>query len=155
MARREGDADAFTRALSALRRRERTVSELHDWLAARGFEAIDIEVAISRLIELGELDDERFAMRFAADKRELSGWGPQRIRETLIARGVDPSLVTEALASDPPEVQLERAISLLRDRGGPPGDDSERARALSFLARRGYELELAYEALRRHGREAA
>jgi regulatory protein len=151
----EREADAFTRGLGALRRRERTVSELHAWLAERGFEAIQIEVALGRLTELGELDDERFAQRFAEDKRELSGWGPDRIRETLIARGVEQDLVDQALAADAPDQQVERAVSLLRTRGAPLDDDSERAKALSFLARRGYQLELAYEAVRRHGREAA
>jgi len=149
------EADAFTRGLGALRRRERTVSELHDWLAERGFEPIEAEVAVTRLIELGELDDERFAQRFAEDKRELSGWGSGRIRETLLARGVAPELVERALAGDAPDQQVERAVSLLRTRGAALADDSERAKALSFLARRGYELELAYEAVRRHGREVA
>jgi regulatory protein len=150
----EREADAFTRGLGALRRRERTVSELHDWLAERGFEAIEIEVAIERLAELGELDDERFALRFAEDKRELSGWGPDRIRKALLGRGVDAQLVDQALAPDAPDRQVERALTLLRMRGDPLTDERERAKALSFLARRGYELELAYEAVRRHGREA-
>jgi regulatory protein len=148
------EADAFTRGLGALRRRERTVSELHEWLAERGFEAIEIEVAIERLIELGELDDERFARRFAEDKRELSGWGPERIREVLLGRGVEPELVEAALAVDVPDQQIERALTLLRMRGDPLSDERQRAKALSFLARRGYELELAYEAVRRHGRDA-
>jgi regulatory protein len=148
------EADAFARGLAALRRRERTVSELHEWLAERGFETIEIEVAIDRLVELGELDDERFAQRFAEDKRELSGWGPERIREVLTGRGVDGELIEMALAADVPDRQIERALALLRTRGDPLADDSGRARALSFLARRGYPLERAYEAVRRHRREA-
>ena len=44
---------------------------------------------MERLLEAGALDDERFARRFAEDKRELRGWGPDRIAEALRARGVD------------------------------------------------------------------
>ena len=48
-----------------------------------GFEPAEIEAAVGLLVETGGLDDERFARRFAEDKRELRGWGPERIREAL------------------------------------------------------------------------
>jgi hypothetical protein len=44
--------------------------------------------------------------------------------------------------------QLERAIALLRGRGIACASDRERDRALGLLVRRGYPLELAYEAVR-------
>ena len=50
----------------------------------------EIEAAVARLTEIGELDDERFARRYAEDKRELRGWGAERIREALASRGVAP-----------------------------------------------------------------
>ena len=57
------------------------------WLERRGYGAEEIEAAIDRLTEVGELDDERFARRYAEDKRELRGWGAERIREALLSRG--------------------------------------------------------------------
>ena len=39
----------------------------------------------------GALDDERFARRFAEDKRELRGWGPEQYRATLASAGSRPS----------------------------------------------------------------
>jgi regulatory protein len=40
-------------------------------------------------------------------------------------------------------------VAILRRRlGTPPDDDRDRERALGLLVRRGYELELAYEAVR-------
>ena len=84
------DADAFEAALAALRRRERATAELRAWLATRGHGPEEIEAAIGRLTEVGELDDERFACRYAEDKRELRGWGAERIREALASRGVAP-----------------------------------------------------------------
>jgi regulatory protein len=148
-------ADAFDRALEALSYRERTTGELVEWLAARGYAEGDIERAIDRLIETGSVDDERFAQRFAEDKRELRGWGPDRIREALAGRGLDRSLIEAAVGGDGHATQLDRAIDLLERRGDPPVDDRSRARALAFLARRGYEAELAYEAVRGAERRAA
>ncbi len=147
--------DGFERALEALAHKERTSAELAAWLAERGFGADVVESAVERLIEAGALDDERFAARFAADKRELRGWGPARIREALAARGLDRASVDAALAGDDSADQLERAIELLARRGEPPDDPGARTRALAYLARRGYDSELAYEAVRGFERRAA
>lgn len=152
---RDPAKEAFERGLAAIRRRERGTAELAAWLADRGFAQADIGSAIARLTEVGELDDRRFATRFAEDKRDLRGWGPERIREALSARGIAGELIDAALGADGYAEQLARAEGLLSRRGAPPASDAERARALAFLTRRGYDLELSYEAIRRVGREAA
>jgi regulatory protein len=144
--------DAFERALEALGHRERTTAELGEWLAARGFEPAEVAVAIERLVEAGALDDDRFAVRFAEDKRDLRGWGPQRIRGALAARGLDSATIDAALEGDEPAGQLQRALELLERRSEAPVDEASRGRALAYLARRGYESELAYEAVRAHER---
>jgi regulatory protein len=146
--------EAFERGLAALRRRERGTSELADWLAARDFAPEEVGSAIARLTEVGELDDHRFAHRFAEDKRDLAGWGPERIRDALASRGIAREHIDAALGPDGHAEQLARAEALLARRG-VPNTDAERARALAFLTRRGYDLELSYEAIRRAGREAA
>jgi regulatory protein len=147
--------EAFERALEALGRREHTSGELAGWLRDRGFDADAVEDAVGRLIEIGAIDDERFAIAFAADKRELRGWGPERIRGALAERGVEAGLIDAALAGDGRSTQLERAMELLRRRAAPPADERDRAKALSFLARRGYDTDLAYDAVRGYEREAA
>ena len=113
-----------------------------------------IETTIGRLTEVGELDDERFARRYAEDKCELSGWGAERIREALASRGIPPALVEVALEADSQDAQVARASDQLARRGRPLGGDADRARALGYLTRRGYEYEVAYEAIRRAARRA-
>ncbi len=146
---------AFEAAVEALGRKERTQAELEAWLAERDFPADEIAEAIERLIVAGELDDERFARRYAEDKRELRGWGPERIREALAARGLDGELIEAALGQDDREAQLARAVEHLTERGERLDDDAARNRALGRLTRRGYDYELAYEAIRAYGRRAA
>ena len=145
---------ALNAAVGALHRRERTVAELREWLLGRELRADLVDDVLTALVEVGELDDERFASAFAADKRELSGWGSERIEAALTDRGLDPRLA-ETAASEPRESGLERAAELLRRRGDPLHDEASRTRALSFLTRRGYGYELAYDAIRLAGREAA
>jgi regulatory protein len=149
--------DALAAAVGALRRRERTVAEMHAWLLERSIPGDIVDDVVSDLIEVGELDDDRFAHAFAADKRELSGWGSARIEAALVDRGLERSLA-EAASREDREEQLERAAGLVLARHGVPEDEGSRARALSFLTRRGYEYELAYDAIRRaedEGRQVA
>lgn len=106
------------------------------------------------LLESGLLDDARFAERFTADKRELAGWGPQRIEKDLVRRGVARDLIEPALAERTREDELAAAQRLLEQRfRAPLPDDSARSRAWELLVRRGYEPELAYDAVRAHGGE--
>jgi regulatory protein len=149
---RPGPREAFALAVGAISRKERTVAELREWLAARGVEADEAEEAVARLIAIGELDDERFARRYAEDKRELRGWGPGRIEATLVERGIERALA-EAAAGDGPAEQAERAAALLRGRDADLGDEAGRGRALAYLARRGYDYEVAYQAVRLAERE--
>jgi regulatory protein len=145
-------------ALKALGYKERTESELRGWLAERGVEEAEIEEVLALLGEAGAIDDASFARRYAADKRLLAGWGPDRIARALEGRGVAREEIEAALDGEDEEDQLERATSLLLDRGMGCGSERERERALGLLVRRGYPLELAYEAVRaaeRRSREAA
>jgi regulatory protein len=118
----------------------------------------EIEEVIALLAEAGAIDDASFARRYADDKRLLAGWGPDRIERSLEARGVAREHVDAALANEGEEAQLERATSLLIGRGIECGSERGRERALGLLVRRGYPLELAYDAVRsaeRSARDAA
>jgi len=139
---------AFELAVGAISRKERTVAELREWLSDRELDGADGEETVERLISMGGLDDERYARCYAEDKRELSGWGPERIREALMSRGIDRHLAEAVCQGEPAVDQAERAAKLLADRGDALDDDAGRGRALAFLARRGYDYEVAYQAVR-------
>jgi regulatory protein len=94
------------------------------------------------------VDDVRFARIFVEDKRELEHWGADRIRRTLLQRGIDRALIDETLAAESTESELDRALELLRRRfPAPPRDRRERNRALGVMLRKGYDSELALDAL--------
>lgn len=138
----------LSKALAALRRRERTAAELHGWLLERGHREELADAAVAELVEIGELDDERFAFAYAADKRELAGWGAHRIAAALRERGIGAALAERA-ADEAREDELERAVELIRRKGEDLEDERGCARSLAHLTRRGYEHDLAYEAVRR------
>ena len=152
----QGDEDrAVELAYRALGRRERTVAELRHYLEGKRVEPESIDAAIERLREEGWLDDERYAKRFTEDKRTLERWGGERIARDLQKRGVEADLIDAALAERGREDELRAAVEVLRTKlPQPPGDDRSRDRAWRLLVRRGYEPELAYEAVRAATRAA-
>jgi regulatory protein len=115
-----------------------------------------VDAVVEELLAEGALDDRRFVRLFVQDKRELEQWGSDRIRRGLEARGIERELAEEALAgagdSDSEgadDDELGRAVSLLRRRfAAPPRERRERERALGVLLRKGYEYELALDAIR-------
>jgi regulatory protein len=143
-----------------INRRERTVAEVRSQLQRKGISETDADAAVHTLIEQHLLDDERFAQLFVADKRELERWGADRIRRGLSTRGIDRELAERALAAAPDAVdgdgrggELARALELLRRRfPDPPRERRDRDRALGMLLRKGYEHELAIDALTAHAR---
>ena len=138
-------------AWRALNRRERTVAEMARLLAAKRVEPSAIETVVGELREQGYLDDASYAQRFAEDRRRLDAWGADRIERKLLSLGVDRDLISAALSERDHEGELAAARELLARRfPAPPETPRDRDRALGMLVRKGYDLELAYDALRRH-----
>jgi regulatory protein len=138
-------------AWRSLNRRDRTVGELRRLLADKRVEPEVVEHVVGELREQGYLDDDAYAQRFAEDRRRLDGWGPERIERRLRELGVPAPAIAAAVGERDEDDELEAALHLLRRRfPQPPADRRERDRALGVLARKGYVMELAITALRRH-----
>jgi regulatory protein len=138
-------------AWRALDRRDRTELELRGILAGQRVAPDEAEVVVRELLDGGFVDDAAFAERFADDRRRLDAWGAERIERRLRALGVAPEHVAAALGEQDSDAELEAALALLRRRvPAVPRTARERDRALGMLVRKGYELELAHDALRRY-----
>jgi regulatory protein len=111
----------------------------------------EIGTVMTELIEGGWLDDGGYAQRFAEDRRALDGWGAERIERRLRALGVDAEHVSAAVGAQSHTDERDAALELLRRRFPvAPEDPRDRNRALGALVRKGYELELAHDVLRRY-----
>lgn len=145
---------ALDLAFRYLNRRDRTVGEMRRHLEGKGVEAATVDDAVADLERGGWLDDAGFAARFADDKRRLEGWGAERIERGLAARGVPGDVVGAALGDGDRATELEGALEVLRRRFPDldDGDPAARRRAYGVLVRKGYEAELAADAVRAHAR---
>ncbi|MDQ3740659.1 MAG: RecX family transcriptional regulator [Actinomycetota bacterium] len=145
--------EAVDAAFRFLGRRDRTVAEVRRHLLKKGVEEPEVDAAIAELAEQGYLDDARYAQRFAEDRVTLDGWGSDRIERKLLELGVEREHVAVALRGRDVGTELDAAVALLARRWRePPATDRDRERALGFLVRKGYDLEVAYDAIREHGR---
>ena len=146
---------AVALAWKAVSRRERTEHELRAFLEDKMIEPAAIEEAVAELAEAGFVDDAQYARRFAEDRRAIQSWGRERIERDLLRRGVDPVLIQRALTEGDDHDELSAALGVLGERFATvPEDDRGRNRAWQLLVRRGYSPDLAYEAVRRHGKAA-
>ncbi len=124
-----------------LARRPLSEGEVVHRLAAGGIPEDEIPRVLSRLRELGYVDDPALCRRLARSYREERGYGPAKIAWKLAERRFPRDLVEEAVreAASPEEV-AEAAAKALRKkfREGIPAGREGAAKAYRFLAGRGF-----------------
>lgn len=141
-------------AYAYLAKRDRTVEEVRRRLEEREIAPATVTEALAELRDAGLLDDARYAVRFSEDRRKLDAWGAERIARKLTAVGVSEEHIDAAVRLQEGEDEFGAALAALRRRYAEPlADARERDRALGYLVRKGYPLEIAYEAIRAHARE--
>ncbi|MCX7992285.1 MAG: recombination regulator RecX [Fimbriimonadales bacterium] len=137
-------AQAIAQSLRWLRVRDLSTQELAQRLAAKGYNAIETREAIEWLCAEGYLSDERLSRRLAARYTEEQPSGRLRIEQEFARRGLNPPVIEGDEES--------RAVRALLERFGEPPEGSEPraiARWFRFLLQRGFEPEVAQNALQR------
>ena len=124
------------RALRYLSQREHSRVELERKLAKHAEEAGEIARVLDDLQSRGFIDHSRVAESVV--HRRAGKLGAMRIRQELQAKGVEPDLVSAAVAKlQGSEVQRAREVWRRRF-DAQPQDANERAKQARFLAARGF-----------------
>ncbi len=153
----EDISDALARCYTHLGRRDHSVAELRCKLERAKLSTAAIDAALALVAEQGYLDDARYARLLAEDRRNIDGWGAERIRARLQRAGIERELIDDTLAGFEGSSELAAAGALLQRRCRLPlSDNRERQRAFAILIRAGYDSDVAYDAVRAagDGREA-
>ncbi len=135
---------AMGRALNLLGYRARSEGEIRTRLARYGYAPATAEVVVSRLLELGYLDDEEFARQKAREKARR--YGPRRVSADLLKSGVGREVAAGAVEEEfagRSELEDARSAAARRYNGGV--SEAEARRVYGFLARRGYSTEVCAE----------
>lgn len=132
---------AHSRMEDLVGRRDYSRAELSDRLLRDGYRPEVVEELVERAVEVGIVDDSRYAAAFARSK-VLAGWGRMKIERELSRRGISPSDVPgwpEDFVSDADE--RERALSLASRRRLTGRNDYQKL--VRFLCSRGFPVGLS------------
>ena len=168
---REG---AWEYLLRVLARQSYTVSELRRKLKLRDVPDESIEELLARLQELKLVDDATYAEQYVASRK--ASRGRLALSQELRRKGIAEELAAQRIGTLTSVQQLEAATALLRKnawryrpdaeqevskRGVAPSSDAEnesradllraRAKAMGFLARRGFAADVAVAAIEASG----
>jgi regulatory protein len=146
---------AYQDALRLLAMRDLSVSGLRDRLIDRQHPAVEIEAAIARLLESGELDDARVARAYARTAAEVKGRGRLRVQQELHAMGIARDVAAEAIGDVFGDLDERRLIAraLQKKLRGRPrvASPAERVRLYQYLMRQGFTPAAIAAALRPFG----
>ncbi len=135
------------RALRLLSQREHSRAELARKLVRHEQEAGELDKALDDLQARGFIDEARVVESVVNQK--AARWGAMRVRQELLAKGVDGGAAAEAVATlQSTELERAKAVWQRRFGGTAPGDAKERARQARFLMARGFAGSVVARVLR-------
>lgn len=134
---------AFTSALRLLSYRARTQSELIMRLKQKLYSDSAITEVIDKLKGLGYLNDQKFTREYVEARTLVKPMGKIRLKNELVLKGVDKSIIENTLDNISEEDEIESAISLAQRRiaKADKADDKLKERISAFLNRRGFSWE--------------
>ncbi len=152
------EADAQARAVYAaaqwLARRPRSVAEIRQRLARRGYPPAAIDAALEQLQALGWLDDAAFARQWVENRSAFRPRGRALLQAELRRKGVPQAAIDAALAQvDDEALALAAARKALPRYRGLPWPVFAR-RLSAYLARRGFPRALVHQVVRQMWHEA-
>jgi regulatory protein len=156
--RRERSARARAMALDYLAGQARTSMEVRRRLRRKGFEEAIVDEAVRYIEGRGYIDDASYATAYVRGRFAGRGHGPARLREELLRRGVDRTIIDEALMELEADEDLgEAAVTVGRPRWRALSGESDprrrRQKTLEFLVRRGFAFDDARAAVEQIARD--
>ena len=133
--------------------RARSVTEVRQRLAGAGYRSDLVEGAITRMVELGVLDDAAFARAWIESRDRARPRGERAIRQELTLKGVDREIVDRLLeerrdASVRPDME---GVAISADQAGAERLLARHLRSLSRVADPRQRRQRAYALLARNG----
>jgi regulatory protein len=140
------------KAGSLLARRAYSRGELRMKLAKMAGDS-EIESALNRLEQLNLLNDADYAYNFAFYRIQQEGWGPAKVRDSLLRRHLSPANIESALERVRNELGDELVlIDCIKKRCGkqePPTNPKDIQKLIAYLQRRGFDDDAIFRALKR------
>jgi len=154
--RKDAPGDIGEYAVRLLGRRDYSRQELLRKLSGKGFLPAEAEAVLEKFESLGLLDDRKLARRLADYYSGEKLWGPQKVFQKLIQRGIPAELAGDLTGGEEEGGRVRerlRKVLHLKSKGqafhslSPP----EKRRLANYLRQRGYGWDDIWEALQETG----
>ena len=138
---------------------ERCESEVRDKLKNLGANTAEIEEAIEALKNTRFLDENRFVELYALSKLRQKYWGKNKIRQAMLLKHIDHTLVEKGIQSIDDEEYLQILDKLVEKKKqllatdnpklDPEASDdyAQKAKLINYLLAKGFEMELIWKAI--------
>jgi regulatory protein len=147
----QGKAEgAYNRALNYLSYRPRSKWEIVTYLERRGLGEDNIEGIVGRLERAGLLDDEAFAAYWVENRERFRPRGLRGLRFELKRKGISDAIIDRVLASVDASAGAYQAASRKVRQLSHLDRASFRRKLVEYLARRGFDYDVAQETAERY-----
>lgn len=138
-------------------RAEMCEQEIREKLRRRQLDARDVGHILRYLTENNYINEQRYASAYVRMKLRQGGWGPWKIRQGLVGKGLDSNVIRAAMAEVQAEQYEENALAAARRKAArlDLADVSDRQKLYRFLCSRGYESATIGRVMHTLGAEAA
>ncbi len=108
----------------------------------------DRDFIVDFLQDEGFINDERYCRSFVKGKLNLKKWGVNKIKLSLMTKGVDREIIDEVLSEIDQDSYKEELIKLLENKKINESDPYKRkAKLIRYAVGKGYSLSMVMEVL--------
>lgn len=136
---------AMNKALFYLSRADKTVKQMSDYLARKGYNRQVIEQTVEKLKDYGYLNDQAYAKRWVKENIEQGKAGEYLIKHQLIGKGIDRETAETVLESVSEEDRIQAARLLkakYEKRYAKYAEREKNAKLYQALARKGFSYDI-------------
>ena len=120
---------------------ERCKKEINDKLNSFELDETDKTFIMDFLQEEGFINDERYCRSYVKSKLNLKKWGINKIRLSLIAKGIDKEIIDNVISEIDQDSYKEGLLDLLKNKKINESDPYKRkAKLIRYAVSKGYSL---------------
>ena len=146
-----GSRLAFNSAMYSLDMRDHSEREMRQKLL-RKYDARSVDSAVTKLVDLGLINDRRYAELLVRELFERKKYGKSRVKSELFRRGIDSDIINEVIDEYEEENEpdnVEKIVDIIRKKYyNKLVDEKSRQRVVAALVRLGYSFSDIRQAMR-------
>lgn len=130
---------AYRKALGYLSKSPKTIRQMKEYLADKGYDATIIEKVVARLLSFNYLDDRAFAQQFIESRIRYKPKSVFALGFELCKKGISPALAKELLTAYKDEELALKAVETKMQSWNRLDEYECRKKMMNYLRYRGFD----------------